>query len=42
LDHAERNDRARERVTMTARADERIDVPREISLRRDVCRQKKQ
>jgi hypothetical protein len=42
LDHAERNDRAWKRVTVTTGADERIDVSREVSLRRDVCRHEKQ
>ena len=32
LDHAERNDRAREGVPVSPCADERIDVAREISL----------
>src|SRR5687767_9832214 len=32
LDHAVRDDRARERVTVSRRADERIDVAREILL----------
>jgi len=36
LDHAERPRRARKRVTMTSRADKRVDVAREILLRRNL------
>src|ERR1051325_9814403 len=36
LDHAERNDRAGERMSVPARADERIDVAREIALSRSL------
>src|SRR5262245_55104240 len=40
LDHSERHDCARKRVAMSARANERIDVTREIALRGDVqCNQ---
>ncbi len=38
LDHPERNDRTRERMTMTTGADEWIDVAREITLPADVKR----
>jgi len=42
LDHAVRHDRARERVTMPARADERIDVAGQIALGRDGQGEQKQ
>ena len=40
LDHAERNDRAGKRVTVSGGADERIDVTREICAERKLRRGK--